>query len=53
MVMDFLKFMAGPEAQGLGEKASSFTDEVLLLLREIRDNTAATRKLLEGERDGK
>jgi hypothetical protein len=36
-MMDFLKFMAGPEAQDLGKRATSFTETVEILLTEIRD----------------
>jgi len=52
-MMDFLKFMAGPEAQDLGKKASNFTDDVIILLTEIRDELRAARLAREGNDDGK
>jgi hypothetical protein len=35
--LEFMKFAGSPEAKGLGEKASNFTDDVKSLLTEIRD----------------
>lgn len=52
-MLDFLKYMAGPEAQDLGKKASNFTDDVVLLLTEIRDELRAARLAREEKENGR
>lgn len=51
--LSFMKFAGSPEAETLGKKATSFTDEVTTLLTEIRDELRAIRKQGEGTDDGR
>jgi hypothetical protein len=51
--LDFMKYMGTPEAADLGKKASGFTDEVITLLTDIRDELRAARLAREESNDGK
>ncbi len=51
--LSFMKFAGSDEAQGIGKKVTNFSDEVIQLLREIRDNTAAIRAKQEESDHGK
>lgn len=53
--LDFMKFagiggISGDES--LGKRVESFTDQVISLLSEIRDNTAAIRAAVEVKENG-
>lgn len=51
--LGFMKFAASDDAAALGKKASNFTDDVVTLLTEIRDELRAARIAREEKDDGR